>query len=154
MRRETSSEHIENLIARIRAGIPGIAIRTTFIVGFPGRDRGGDLNTARLHRAHALRAPRRLQVLAGGRLARAKMEGQTPGKVKHAATTVRWNSSRRSPAKSASPSRRAPSARLSINPKSLAASRRPDIDGRILLTRPAPVGEFIDVKITGRRSTT
>src|SRR5207302_4719912 len=36
MRRETSSEHIETLIARIRAGIPGIAIRTTFIVGFPG----------------------------------------------------------------------------------------------------------------------
>src|ERR1700677_1309332 len=36
MRRETSTEHIENLIARIRAGIPGIAIRTTFIVGFPG----------------------------------------------------------------------------------------------------------------------
>jgi ribosomal protein S12 methylthiotransferase len=25
----------------------------------------------------------------------------------------------------------------------------PDIDGRILLSRPAPVGEFIDVKITG-----
>src|SRR3954469_6573411 len=36
MRRETSSEHIENLVARIRAGLPGIAIRTTFIVGFPG----------------------------------------------------------------------------------------------------------------------
>src|SRR4029077_14741861 len=36
MRRETSSEHIENLIARIRAGIPGISIRTTFIIGFPG----------------------------------------------------------------------------------------------------------------------
>ena len=25
----------------------------------------------------------------------------------------------------------------------------PDIDGRILLSKPAPVGEFIDVKITG-----
>ena len=25
----------------------------------------------------------------------------------------------------------------------------PDIDGRILLSRPAPVGAFIDVKITG-----
>jgi ribosomal protein S12 methylthiotransferase len=36
MRRETSQEHIVNLIARIRAGIPGIALRTTFIVGFPG----------------------------------------------------------------------------------------------------------------------
>jgi ribosomal protein S12 methylthiotransferase len=36
MRRETSQEYIEKLIARIRAGIPGIALRTTFIVGFPG----------------------------------------------------------------------------------------------------------------------
>jgi ribosomal protein S12 methylthiotransferase len=36
MRRETSGEYIRDLIARIRAGIPGIALRTTFIVGFPG----------------------------------------------------------------------------------------------------------------------
>ena len=36
MRRETSGEYIRNLIVRIRAGIPGIALRTTFIVGFPG----------------------------------------------------------------------------------------------------------------------
>jgi ribosomal protein S12 methylthiotransferase len=36
MRRETSRQHIVDLIAKIRAGIPGIAIRTTFIVGFPG----------------------------------------------------------------------------------------------------------------------
>ena len=36
MRRETTSQYIRDLIAKIRAGIPGIAIRTTFIVGFPG----------------------------------------------------------------------------------------------------------------------
>jgi ribosomal protein S12 methylthiotransferase len=36
MRRETSRQHIVDLIERIRAGIPGIALRTTFIVGFPG----------------------------------------------------------------------------------------------------------------------
>ncbi len=36
MRRETSSQYITDLIAKIRAGIPGIALRTTFIVGFPG----------------------------------------------------------------------------------------------------------------------
>src|SRR5437660_5802272 len=36
MRRETSQRYIVDLIRRIRAGIPGIAIRTTFIVGFPG----------------------------------------------------------------------------------------------------------------------
>ena len=36
MRRETSARYIRDLIGQIRAGIPGIALRTTFIVGFPG----------------------------------------------------------------------------------------------------------------------
>lgn len=36
MRRETSQQYIADLIRNIRAGVPGIAIRTTFIVGFPG----------------------------------------------------------------------------------------------------------------------
>lgn len=36
MRRETSRQYIVDLLARIRAGVPGIALRTTFIVGFPG----------------------------------------------------------------------------------------------------------------------
>ena len=36
MRRETSEQFIRDLIPRIRAGIPGICLRTTFIVGFPG----------------------------------------------------------------------------------------------------------------------
>ena len=36
MRRETSRQYILDLIRKIRAGVPGIALRTTFIVGFPG----------------------------------------------------------------------------------------------------------------------
>src|SRR6266446_9230215 len=36
MRRETSREHIEDLILAIREAIPNITLRTTFIVGFPG----------------------------------------------------------------------------------------------------------------------
>src|SRR5204863_7907668 len=34
--RETSRAHIERLIDKLRDGIPGVALRTTFIVGFPG----------------------------------------------------------------------------------------------------------------------
>ncbi len=40
MRRETSRQYIIDLIAKIRAGVPGIALRTTFIVGFPGETDG------------------------------------------------------------------------------------------------------------------
>ena len=36
MRRETSRQYIVDLLRNIRAGVPGIALRTTFIVGFPG----------------------------------------------------------------------------------------------------------------------
>jgi ribosomal protein S12 methylthiotransferase len=36
MRRETSRQHIEDLIAEMRERIPGVFLRTTFIVGFPG----------------------------------------------------------------------------------------------------------------------
>lgn len=41
MRRETSQQYIVDLIQRIRAGIPGIALRTTFVVGFPGETDAG-----------------------------------------------------------------------------------------------------------------
>jgi ribosomal protein S12 methylthiotransferase len=82
MRRETSREHIVNLIARIRAGIPGIALRTTFIVGFPGETE--EHFEALLEFMRATRFER-LGVFAysqqeGTRAA--KMEGQVGGAVK------------------------------------------------------------------------
>lgn len=36
MQRETSGDYIRDLITRMRRGVPAMAIRTTFIVGFPG----------------------------------------------------------------------------------------------------------------------
>ncbi len=39
MRRETSQAYIVDLLSRIRAGVPGISLRTTFIVGFPGESQ-------------------------------------------------------------------------------------------------------------------
>jgi ribosomal protein S12 methylthiotransferase len=84
MRRETSREHIVDLIARIRAGIPGIAIRTTFIVGFPGEteERFDALlefiRTAKFERLGVFT----FSPQAGTRAA--KMEGQIPERVKKA----------------------------------------------------------------------
>src|SRR5437868_8816305 len=37
MRRETSRAHIEDLILKLRAGIPGVTLRTTFIVALPAQ---------------------------------------------------------------------------------------------------------------------
>jgi ribosomal protein S12 methylthiotransferase len=39
MRRETTRQHIEDLIAKLRSRLPQIALRTTFIVGFPGETK-------------------------------------------------------------------------------------------------------------------
>ena len=82
MRRETSRQHIVDLIAKMRAGIPGIAIRTTFIVGFPGETEACFQSLLEFIRAAKFE---RLGVFTyspqeGTRAA--KMEGQIPARVK------------------------------------------------------------------------
>ena len=70
MRRETSRAHIEDLIVRLRTGIPGIALRTTFIVGFPGETEAEFESLLEFIRTDSFRAARDFQILAGGRFAR------------------------------------------------------------------------------------
>jgi len=150
MRRETSSEHIENLIARIRAGIPGIAIRTTFIVGFPGETEEefeyllDFIERTRFERLGVFTYSQE----EGSRAA--KMEGQLSQKVKAARYKKAMKLQQRI-AREISEAQVGKVVRaLTDQPLvARAAADAPDIDGRILLTRPAPVGEFIDVRITG-----
>src|SRR5213075_795992 len=84
MRRETSRAHIESLIDRLRAGIPGLAIRTTFIVGFPGEtDEEFEslvefIERVRFERLGIFKYSRE----EGSRAA--KMPGQVPVKLKNA----------------------------------------------------------------------
>ena len=150
MKRETSSEHIENLITRIRAGIPGIAIRTTFIVGFPGET---EEEFAYLLDFIARARFERLGVFTysqeeGSRAA--KMDGQLPAKVKQA----RFQKAMKLQQKIAAEISRAQIGRTirAVVDQPLIArgeTDAPDIDGRILLKKPAPVGEFVNVRITG-----
>jgi ribosomal protein S12 methylthiotransferase len=150
MRRETSSEHIENLIGRIRAGIPGIAIRTTFIVGFPGEtDEEFEYLLDFIERTRF----ERLGVFTysqeeGSRAA--KMEGQLPQKVK-AARYKKAMQLQQKIAREISEAQVGKTIRALVDQPLVArgAVDAPDIDGRILLKTPAPVGEFIDVRITG-----
>jgi ribosomal protein S12 methylthiotransferase len=150
MRRETTSEHIETLIARLRAGIPGIAIRTTFIVGFPGET---EEEFAYLLDFIARTRFERLGVFTysqeeGSRAA--KMDGQLPQKAK-AARYKRAMKLQQRIAREISDAQIGRRLRALVDQPLVAraAADAPDIDGRILLTRPAPVGEFIDVEITG-----
>ena len=76
MRRETSQQYIVDLIRKIRAGIPGIALRTTFIVGFPGETEASFQHAARFHPRNEIRAARRVHLFAGRRHARGQ-DGRT-----------------------------------------------------------------------------
>src|SRR5947207_7488569 len=82
MRRETSREYIVDLVRRIRMGIPGIAIRTTFIVGFPGETEScfqtllDFIQETRFERLGVFTYSREEGTRAG------KMENQIPERVK------------------------------------------------------------------------
>lgn len=84
MRRETSRAHIENLIKRIRSRLPGIAIRTTFIVGFPGETEDyfesllDFIRETRFERLGIFTYSREEGTRAG------QMAGQIPDKIKEA----------------------------------------------------------------------
>jgi ribosomal protein S12 methylthiotransferase len=150
MRRETSSEHIENLIARIRAGIPGIHIRTTFIVGFPGETEEefeyllDFIKRTRFERLGIFTYSQE----EGSRAA--KMENQIPDKTKAARYRKAMKLQQKIAAEisAAQVGRRV---RALVDQPLVARGHAdaPDIDGRILLSAPAPVGQFIEVDITG-----
>ena len=70
MRRETSRQYIVDLIRKIRAGVPGIALRTTFIVGFPGETEASFQTLLDFIRETQIRAARRVRLFPGRRHAR------------------------------------------------------------------------------------
>ena len=82
MRRETSQQYIIDLIRKIRAGVPGIALRTTFIVGFPGETRASFqtlldfIRETKFERLGVFTYSKEDGTLAG------KMAGQIPDKIK------------------------------------------------------------------------
>jgi ribosomal protein S12 methylthiotransferase len=82
MRRETSRREIEGLIKRLRQGLPGVTLRTTFIVGFPGetdacfRALTDFIRQTRFERLGVFTYSRE----AGTRAA--QMSGQVPDRVK------------------------------------------------------------------------
>jgi ribosomal protein S12 methylthiotransferase len=152
MRRETSRAHIENLIERLRAGVPGLAIRTTFIVGFPdetekqfesllefiGRVRFERLGIFKYSREDGSRA--------------AKMPGQIPAKIKNERYRVAM-SIQQEIAHEMAREKVGRELKLLVDQPLIARSEAdaPDVDARVIFSKPAPVGEFVIRRITGAR---
>ncbi|MEY3774638.1 MAG: Ribosomal protein methylthiotransferase RimO [Verrucomicrobiota bacterium] len=150
MQRETSGDYIRDLIRRIRAGIPGIAVRTTFIVGFPGET---DADIAELCQFIEETKFERLGVFRYSQeegTRGAKMPDQIPAKVKEA----RWHklmALQKHIAGEVSKSYVGRTLKVLVEEPGVARGEAdaPDIDGRVYVPRDLPVGEFVEVKITG-----
>ena len=144
MRRETSRAHIEDLIHKLRAGIPGVMLRTTFIVGFPGET---DAEFERL--LDFIRSTRfeRLGIFKysqeqGSRAA--KMAGQIPAKIKN--TRYRQAMSMQQEiAQDVAREKIGSELKLLVDQPHIARTEgdAPDVDARVVLSEAAPVGQFI-----------
>ena len=152
MRRETSRQHIENLIRKLRAGIPGVTLRTTFIVGFPGET---EEEFARLLDFIRLTRFERLGIFKyshedGSRAA--KMPGQVSVKIKNR-RYGRAMSIQREIAHETAREKIGRELKLLVDQPHIARSEAdaPDVDARVVLSKEAPVGEFVRMTIVGSR---
>ncbi|MBL9215087.1 MAG: 30S ribosomal protein S12 methylthiotransferase RimO [Opitutaceae bacterium] len=150
MQRETSGDYIRDLLRRIRAGIPGIALRTTFIVGFPGETEAdvaelcAFIRETRFERLGVFRYSQEEGTRG------AKLPDQIPAKVKEA----RWHQTMALQREIAAEVSRGYVGRtLNVLVEEPGVARgeadAPDIDGRVYVPRELPVGRFARVTITG-----
>jgi ribosomal protein S12 methylthiotransferase len=152
MRRETSSQHIRDLIARIRAGVPGIALRTTFIVGFPGETEE-DFETllrfieeTRFERLGVFKYSREDGTRA------AKRDGHLTARTKQA----RWKKAMALQQRIAlEQSASAISRPIRVLVESAGVGRSeadaPDVDARVFVPKNLAIGQFADLRVSGAR---
>ena len=152
MRRETSRQHIEELIQRLRIGIAGVSLRTTFIVGFPGETEAEFASL--LHFIRRIRFERlgifKYSQEEGSRAA--KMPGQIPEKIKNARYGMAMSIQREIAHENAR-EKTGRELKLLVDQPHVARSEAdaPDVDARVILSKEAPVGEFVRRTIVGSR---
>lgn len=156
MRRETDGHFLRDLVGRLRSGIPGVALRTTFIVGFPGET---EEQFAEL-----------LDFIATARFERLGVfvyspEDHTPAARYAAAVPLRV---RRARYRQVMGLQQRVSAQVlrgyvgrtmrvlverHLRGRAVGRSHldAPEVDGQVYLDRAAPIGQFVSVRITGRR---
>src|SRR5438132_1872037 len=152
MRRETSRHHIENLIDKLRAGIPGLALRTTFIVGFPGEtDTEFEALLEFIERTRFERLGIFKYSQEDGSRA-AKMPDQIPAKIKNARHRIAMSIQQKI-AHELAREKVGRELKILVDQPHIRRTQtdRPDVDARVVLSKPAPVGEFISRRIAGSR---
>jgi ribosomal protein S12 methylthiotransferase len=148
MQRETSGNYIRDLIHRMRTGIPGLAIRTTFIVGFPGEteDDFSELldfiRDTKFERAGVFRYSREEGTKAYNMDTR----------VHHKTIESRWNRAMRelqSLAEGFNSSQVGRSLKVLVEKPGVARTEMdaPEIDGTVFVDDSLPIGEFANITV-------
>jgi ribosomal protein S12 methylthiotransferase len=148
MQRVTSGDYIRDLLRRMRAGIPGLGIRTTFIVGFPGETNEdfeelmAFIEEFRFERA--------------GVFQYSKEEGtrayKLPGHLHHMTRRSRWSRAMAALQRIAGETNQAQvgkSVRVLVESPGVARTQwdAPEIDGSVHVPETLPVGEFATLTI-------
>jgi ribosomal protein S12 methylthiotransferase len=152
MRRETSRAHIEDLVHKLRDGIPGVTLRTTFIVGFPGETDAefatllDFIRRSRFERLGIFKYSQEEGSRAG------RMPEQIPAKVKNSRYRTAMTM-QQSIAHDFARKKIGSELKLLVDQPHIARSEAdaPDVDARVVLSKAAPVGDFVRRKITGSR---
>jgi ribosomal protein S12 methylthiotransferase len=150
MRRETSRQHIEDLLAEMRERIPGVFLRTTFIVGFPGETEEqfqvllDFIERTRFERLGVFQYSQEEGSRAG------KLSNQLTKNLKQKRYRTAMALQQRIAAEWAQ-SQVGLSRRVLVEQPLMARTEgdAPEVDTKVLLVRPLPVGQFTTVHITG-----
>lgn len=152
MNRKTNGRYIRELLERMREGIPDLAIRTTFITGFPGE-------TQEDHE-ELLEFINSFQFERCGIFQYSKEEGtrafQMQDHIHHATRKKRHrelSAAIDEVAQAVNERQLDKLKRVLVEEEGIARSMwdAPDIDGRIFVPIDAPIGEFMNVRIKDHR---
>lgn len=153
MARETDGDYIRDLLARIRAGVPEVAIRTAFIVGFPGETKEDF--------AELMQFIRETKFERAGVFRFSKEEGTKAAKMtpqcSQAAKEKRWNEAMKALQKISKERQRArvgQKIRVLVDAPGIARTEGDayEIDGVVYVPKSLPVGEFAEVTVKGFRA--
>ena len=152
MNRKTNGKYIRDLLDRMRAGIPDLSIRTTFITGFPGET---DADHKEL-----LEFVKTFKFERCGIFQYSKEEGtrahKMNGHIHHATKKKRHrelSSAIDQVAQQVNEAQLGKTKRVLVEEEGIARSMwdAPDIDGRIFVSSDCEVGEFLNVEIKDHR---
>ena len=153
MKRETDGKYIRDLITKIRKGIPGAVIRSTFIVGFPGETKedfeelSAFLSEEKFDRVGVFQYSKEENTRAA----------LMPDQVAPAEKVRRWNATMvqlQKISRERMRSRVGEKIRVLVDEPGIARTAGDgfDVDGLVFVPKSLPVGEFAEVTVTGYKA--